>query len=1533
MRKMVKRSTAVFLSFLMVLGLVHVSTYAGSTNTSAEAALGRELEAVEVESSRLDTITAELQEEESSEESLSVYADDEYVTVIVEMEEAPVLDYYSESDYAESDADTTVGEAVSGFLASDEAQELADEVLESQESVILEIADVVVAVSAATAEDDSEADTEADVEADTDNEADTEANVDTDIDADATDDIDVDVADDTEDKSESENDAFEVEYRWSTITNAIAVSVPYGALSAISEVEGVKRAYVEHTYSLPEEEESTDASADTYDADDPNYTYSLDMANVTEAWAEGYTGLGMVVAVLDTGIDIGWGISDDGSYGVTQVHEAFTDDSFMTDGDELYENLHWTTASMLDFLENTQLNSTMDTQLNSDTDSDGEITSGDSSESTGEDSSALYKTLKVPYAYDYADGDANVYNVNENHGCHVSGTVAGYAESDEGEVLFSGAAPDAQILMMKVFGDEDATTRESVIIMALEDSLMLGADVINLSLGSDYGFSDDDTLENDAYDRVAEAGVILVCAAGNASDSDEYNNYADETLASNPDTSTVNAPAVYDSSLAVASIDNTITEEPYFTWVDEDGVTHEVVYADPMSTAIKEQLADGTYPIYYVSGTGTYEDYYNAGFRSYDGTGTKGVNGIAIVERGVLNFEDKILSAESFYESYYDEETGTNVSGCPVQAVLIYDNDPESEELMDMYVGESTLASAFISGKDGAEIVEALQSGYQVYLTISSENRKASSETAGEMSYFSSWGAGPGLELKPEITAPGGDVWSAVPDTTATDEDEYTGTYEMMSGTSMATPHVAGIAALVRQYVQSSSDFDGLARTETDDIVKQLLVSTAVPQTDPDGVYYSPRLQGAGLVNAGAAVTTPAYITVEDQSVGKLELGDDPVRTGEYELAFTVNNISDSEVTYEASVVLMRPGTEIAESYYETEEMFMTDDEVIIKTVSLETITVAANGSTDVCETVSLTEEEKAELDELFVNGTYVEGFVILTDPDGANPQIGLPLLAFYGDWTAAPIFDSSVWYVDADSDYDEEYGAFAEASTWGTSIVSSQIISDGEVVGYVNLGENVFAASTDEDGEESFQYVYFEENFTVSPNGDGYLDAIDDYTIYQLRNAKLIKVEVTDAETGEVYMCGGYSYMFKTYYDTEYGMVFPCSAYGVLPTWDGTDSDGNVLPSGTQCIFTITAYGEGDYPTIWSEEDGMYETDFQSILDGIAVPTFNGHEMDMTGDVISFQVVVDTVAPKLENDTVSVYEVEEEDGTHVYMTGTVYDEDGSIANVGIYPYVTCTYAEGDGDSDDSGTAVDYLNAFYTENVYDAGTKTLTFTADVTEYVRENEDDSSESADYEYIWTGDVLISCGDYGANERSYTISVYADEAESETEEIETEGTETETEESGTQEQETETEESETQEQETETEETGTEEPGTEESGIETEEAGTEESETEETGIEEPGTGESGSEESGTETEESGTGEPEAEGSETEEQGNGKAASADNNSGESGSDDSKSDTSATGTGIKTGDLSLGQTIGWWMLLICGVAIIVIVGVRRKKS
>ncbi len=1094
--------------------------------------------------------------------------------------------------------------------------------------------------------------------------------------------------------------------RWTNVVNAVSLRIPYGALETLRSIQGVKSVHVERVFDRPVTTQGA--------AIDGTHGHSYNMTGLSEVWAAGYTGQGMLVAVLDTGLDLIYSTWGDNVTGIRRVHEAFTDDSFKSDLSD--SDLRYTNASLARFLQSTQLR----------------VTTGMNGNKIEYANNALYKNRKVPFAADYADGDLNVFPGTSDHGNHVSGTIAGYAETPEGEVLFSGVAPDAQILSMKVFPDDtDSGAPETVILNALEDAMLLGADVVNLSLGSDNGWAEDDTAANEAYRRLSEAGITMMISAGNSGDATYGNHYGENTLVSDPETGMISAPAVYDAGLGVASIENTVAAQSVLYWTDREGAEHKAAFDDPNLVAMKASLGEGSYAVIPVGGYGTYDDYYNAGFRGYYGYGEdKGVTGVALVKRGGgLSFAEKINAATNFNWSYYDSSKGYYVNECPVKAVIIYDEDPNATELIYMSVENAMLTSCFVSGVDGHAMAASAAT-----LRVQKEDDIIASGTAGQMSSFSSWGTGPSLELKPEITAPGGNVWSALVDGTYQPADpygsydDYRGAYGMMSGTSMAAPHMSGIGLLIRQFV--AQEYGISSRIAIDDLTEQLLVSTAVPQLDENGIFYSPRYQGAGLVNAAAAMNTPAYIGVEGKSVGKLELLDDPSRTGAYDFTFTVNSLADRDVTYHVRATLMRPATDVYEG-----ATVATDRDTVLAELDLGSITVPAHATARFSQTVRLTTEQKAELDALFPNGTYVEGFISLTAEQ--EPTIGLPVLAFYGDWTAAPIFDRSVWY---ETPADGET-LFNNPSTWGNTFVGY-----GSQAGFVNLGQNVFDPFFEEQG------LYHTENFTISPNGDGYLDSVNDFVLYQLRDAKIVIVEVRDTDSGELYYRDYAAWQTKSLYNSSVSVAVPTSQYYFTNSvWEGKDLSGNRLPSGTNCTMTITAYGDGNYGDgIYNAGEGRVVIDFDAVAAGEIVPTFNGHVMDMTGDVLSFPITVDTVAPKLENNTVS-FHVDENGRT--IMTGTVYDVDGSIASVEVHPYVRRS-ASYNPEYFDYG--IDELNPFYTNHVYDAAAKTLTFRCDVTEYAHVNESWPGESNSYDFQWDGIVFLSCGDYGLNDRTYAIEV---------------------------------------------------------------------------------------------------------------------------------------------------------------------------------
>ena len=144
---------------------------------------------------------------------------------------------------------------------------------------------------------------------------------------------------------------------------------------------------------------------------------------------------------------------------------------------------------------------------------------------------------------------------NLEHGTHVAGISAGYAVDGEGAVTFSGVAPDAQVIPMKVFDDSGTGAATTTILAALEDAYRLGVDAVNLSLSSYCGFTvDEDALINDVYNKLDDAGIMVITAAGNETSSSYMNSYGtDAPLTGDPDNSVVAAPSVYPANLSAAT--------------------------------------------------------------------------------------------------------------------------------------------------------------------------------------------------------------------------------------------------------------------------------------------------------------------------------------------------------------------------------------------------------------------------------------------------------------------------------------------------------------------------------------------------------------------------------------------------------------------------------------------------------------------------------------------------------------------------------------------------------------------------------------------------------------------------------------------------------------------------------------------------------------------------------------------------------------------------------------------------------------------
>ena len=594
----------------------------------------------------------------------------------------------------------------------------------------------------------------------------------------------------------------------------------------------------------------------------------------------------------------------------------------------------------------------------------------------GAGKSGQYMSEKFPFAYDYADDDVDAAPREGGsgfHGTHVAGIAAGNADK------IVGTAPDAQIIVGKVTRSEDDALLDSALLAALDDMVVLRPDVINLSLGWTAGMDNEaDSVYDTVYKKLQEEGITVNAAAGNAF-STGYGNNSGKGLpyASDPDTSVMDEPATYPSVVAVGSVENALIRNA-FTAAGMDIGYQRSRGMNGEKVAYFSDLPAGTY------------EYVDAGFASEEDVAAlkekfpNGLSGkIALVSRGKMTYQKKV-------ENLYDLHPA---------GVLVY-NNVSVGSLIIMNLTTQDVPAAFISQADG----QAMLAAADHHLTIA-EGQVLPQSTTYEASEFSSWGVSPDLRLKPEIAAPGGNVFSAIPN----------GAYEQTSGTSMATPQMAGISAIVLQRVQSDPMFASMSARQKADVVQNLIMGTARPLTDAaqtSGALYSPRKQGAGLVDALAATTSSVYPTVvgaAEPSRPKADLGDG---TKGWHFDVTLHNLGAAPATYELSSQAL---SEIVDGGFFTEHssdwrgrgVEVTYSGAASASAEGATITVPASGEATVGVDIVPGSEFASYVADNTPNGTFLDGFVRFASKTASQPDLAVPYLGFYGDWGKAPIFDA----------------------------------------------------------------------------------------------------------------------------------------------------------------------------------------------------------------------------------------------------------------------------------------------------------------------------------------------------------------------------------------------------------------------------------------------------------------------------------------------------------------------------------------------
>lgn len=1010
----------------------------------------------------------------------------------------------------------------------------------------------------------------------------------------------------------------EIRYQFTVAVNGVATVVPYGRIEQILAVDGVADVYLEERYELDETVQPDTATAG-------------EMVGSYSAWADGYTGAGSRIAIIDTGLDLSHPSFSEGGYYYSLGISAASFGKKISDYNLL------TKEEIKKALPNLSISS-------------------DKNPPKADD---LYRNAKVPFAYNYVDDGLDVSHdaegdSNGDHGTHVAGIAAanryvqhydadGDLYYDKQELGVTGVAPDAQLVVMKVFG-VGGGAYSSDYMAAIEDAIWLNCDSVNLSLGSgsagrSYGSKSDQQIL-DSFRNTDT--VVTVSAGNNGAWGENVLTGTGMTYTTDVRMHTGGSPGSYTNSFTIASVTNTSMSGVMgkFNGVAAiPGDTGETYGAKNFSTLdTSEDQSGTTYDYVFLGDPVKGEGIYGLP-ENYAGVDVKGK--VVLISRGNSSFADKAnaaIQAGAAAAVIYNNAPGSinmNLTGYnfPNPAVMI--EQAKAKEILAASTQDETTGlwggKMTVSAK--AETLHGVADGYKP-------------------SSFSSWGTTENLDLKPELMTPGGNIYSTLNHSS----------YGMMSGTSMAAPSAAGGAAIMAQYIKEHklSKQEGLTVRA---LAMALMMSTSEPLTDPDtGVTYSPRQQGSGLMQLQEAVTSPAYLLVGEKEGNdgkvKLTFGDDAERTGVYTGSFSVQNLSDSPLHYALSGKVTTMAVEeiegedyMSDSAYaldanvtfsadgksvyvydlngddkvdeqdalvllqaangthdaldaETVQKYDLDADGTITTADAQlylaavkgdksvvdvyavTYEVPANGSMNVSFTVRLTDGDKAWLNGHYPNGSYIEGFLYADSCDGDGRQLSVPMLGFYGSWAEPSMYDKSVYLEDMCTE-----GATGYVAQRTNFLVQRMA---GSTSGYY-FGGNLYA----EDDEAIADRASF-----ANESGNTIYAAVPT----MIRNASDLKVTIRNAETGEVYTTVDHGTATGAYYSAS-SAAWSATGTQVNLSWRGTAADNKtLLPEGTPIEVVTRAvpeyYWDRETETVIGGEENLPESAFWTtrfVLDNTA--------------------------------------------------------------------------------------------------------------------------------------------------------------------------------------------------------------------------------------------------------------------------------------------------------------------------------------------
>ncbi|WP_057913087.1 S8 family serine peptidase [Peribacillus muralis] len=536
----------------------------------------------------------------------------------------------------------------------------------------------------------------------------------------------------------AKQDTYKITRNFKTTYNGVSMNIPANEVEKLLKSKAVKAVHKSEQFTI-----DPPAETDTKNVQGTEVTLdSGAFLNVDKLHKEGYTGKGVKVAVIDTGLD----------YNHPDLKAVFKGGRDFVDNDE------------------------------------------DPMETTYED----WKKSGRPLY----DGGGNSYYTD--HGTHVSGTIAAQAQNSTAPKV-KGIAPDADLYAYRVLGPYGSGDEEDI-MAGIDQAVIDGMDVMNLSLG---GNSNDPAAPlSTAINYAVLNGVTAVVTAGNNGPSDY----------------TIGNPGAAAFGLTVGASSSPLSVVKYAGRLTGLKKGYNLSNLYKAFNSDLKALEGKSLDIVDMN-DGMAADYVN-----------KDVKGkVVFIKQGIIGTQDKVLIAKN---------NGASV-------VITYNNRPNEGPSNFVREDQRFVPTFSLSNDEGLDFKAQLTTNKK----LTFENYKETFTDGDKLASFSSRGpTRKNYDMKPEVTAPGVSVLSTVPaySLNPDKEDDYQYAYDRLSGTSMAAPHVAGIAALLLQANPELGPQD----------IKTILMNTAKPLNGTYSVFDV----GAGRVDPYRAVHNVAKIAVQDQT-------------------------------------------------------------------------------------------------------------------------------------------------------------------------------------------------------------------------------------------------------------------------------------------------------------------------------------------------------------------------------------------------------------------------------------------------------------------------------------------------------------------------------------------------------------------------------------------------------------------------------------------------------------------------------------------